>query len=1476
MGKKSASALALEEISKENLRLQEIITKQHIEIKKKNRELEIEASLEKIRSRSLGMHKSDELRDVVVVVFEILKKFGLKFDVAGLQLFTDGSRDIIQWVAAPGLVSVPVLAKLPYFEKDFSESKIIRDVWAAKEMGKSFHNYSYSFEEKNRFFQYAARHNDLEAIPSDVREFQMQAPGYTQTLIAEKHSALWVDSYIGQTISEDEFNILERCARVFDQAYTRFLDLQKAEAQAREAQIESALERVRARTMGMQKSEDLREVVKMLYVQLQELDFKWGVASIIIMDSNTGNLDWWMEGFSDGYDLPEKYHVPYFDHRGHQEQLDHWKKGSAFAVVEVSGEEKKTFDQYYFSHTDFIKAPENSKNLMMSSTSVLFSMAFMKYGALSWSPTPVTEEQSKILQRFAKVFEQSYTRFIDLQKAEAQAREAQIEAALERIRSRSLAMHHSEELREVIAIFFEKLRELEILLGTVAIQLFDDLGMPSVFWVGNEIQDPQMVISPYDDKIKLEDNYLGDGWKAMSEQKEILNKIYSKEQKDRFFEYLFANNDLTQIPENAREVIRNMDIHVICLFPNKNSGLFVDSWDGKLYTEDDFQILKRASKVFEQAYIRFLDLQKAEAQAKEAKIEAALERVRSRAMVMQTSLELKYVAYELRKQIGILGLKDLDTCVIHLYEESPDLVHSWAAIKPPESKDEIHEFQETVPKKGLSIIEEALEAYKSDRQDYILVNEGSKMIQWLTFLKKISPEAYNLIFESGKTVELEKLRSYWSCADFPGGSLLMITTSPPEETFRSILRRFASVFGLAYRRFADLKHAEAQAREALIEAALERVRSRAMAMHKSSEIPEVAHTMYFQMKQLGFEYGATTIIIIDNEAGDMDWWMAGFEEGKFPQAYRIGYFDHPVQKQILKDWNSGKELSVIPLGGKSKKNYDEELFTRNGFKVLPDRVKDWMQQRESVDFTIVYMKHGALHWGPDLLSEEQESILKRFAKVFEQTYTRFLDLKNAEEQAKEATKQASLDRVRAEIASMRSASDLDLITPLIFNELTILGVPFIRCGVFVIYEKDEIVEAYLSSPDGKSLGVLRLSYHSSELTSQTVDAWRKGLVYRQHWGKDDFVQWIELMMEQDQIQDKKTYQGEAAPPENLDLHFVPFSHGMLYVGSTHSLNDTEIDLVKGLAKAFSIAYARYEDFVRLEKAKESIETALMELKSTQAQLIQSEKMASLGELTAGIAHEIQNPLNFVNNFSEVSAELVDEIRESRSERREARIKNQESRNKKQEGEQDESEVLEDEILEDIKKNLEKIQHHGKRADAIVKGMLQHSRTSTGEKVRTDINALSDEYLRLSYHGMRAKDKSFNAEFHTDFDLTLPKVNLIPQDIGRVLLNIINNAFQACAEQPSKGSEPLEGFKPLVTVSSKNLGDKIEISISDNGPGIPDAIKNKIFQPFFTTKPTGQGTGLGLSLSYDIVKAHGGNLEFETTNHGTNFVIILPL
>jgi len=296
-----------------------------------------------------------------------------------------------------------------------------------------------------------------------------------------------------------------------------------------------------------------------------------------------------------------------------------------------------------------------------------------------------------------------------------------------------------------------------------------------------------------------------------------------------------------------------------------------------------------------------------------------------------------------------------------------------------------------------------------------------------------------------------------------------------------------------------------------------------------------------------------------------------------------------------------------------------------------------------------------------------------------------------------------------------------------------------------------------------------------------------------------------------------------------------------------------------LNRAIAIRKVELEGLVaertaELTEQKEELEHALYELRTTQSQLIQSEKMASLGELTAGIAHEIQNPLNFVNNFSEVNAELIEEMKQEIDKGNMEEVKA---------------------IADDIALNEQKITQHGKRADAIVKGMLQHSRTSSGIKEPTNINTLADEYLRLAYHGLRAKDKSFNATMKTDFDETIGMINVISQDIGRVILNLITNAFYAVNEK--KQQHPA-GYEPTVSLITKKTETNILITVQDNGNGIPKAALDKIFQPFFTTKPSGQGTGLGLSMSYEIItKAHGGELKVESNEgEGAEFTIILPV
>ncbi len=500
---------------------------------------------------------------------------------------------------------------------------------------------------------------------------------------------------------------------------------------------------------------------------------------------------------------------------------------------------------------------------------------------------------------------------------------------------------------------------------------------------------------------------------------------------------------------------------------------------------------------------------------------------------------------------------------------------------------------------------------------------------------------------------------------------------------------------------------------------------------------------------------------------------------------------------------------------------------------------------------------------------EAYDIFKRFGKVFEQTYTRFLDLQKAEARAKESQIETALERVRSRTMGMQQSEELGYVATVLFNEMNGLVDDLWTCGFVLCEENRKEDEWWLSMDSGFTRGFF-LPNVGDFAHAKLYEGWQKGESFRSVTleGKQlqEHYDWLMGVPIAKQIFEEMDASGLERPTWQK-LHAAYFKTGYLVIITAVPCAEEEI--FKRFAQVFDLTYTRFLDLQQKEEQgkklveeKLRLELTLKDLQATQAQLIQAEKMASLGELTAGIAHEIQNPLNFVNNFSEVSGELIDEMNEEI-----------------EKGDFEEVKF----IASDLKENLSKINHHGKRADAIVKGMLEHSRANKGEKSLTNLNALADEFVRLSYHGLRAKDKSFNADFRLELDPDLPKVNVVASDIGRVILNLVNNGFYAVNEKAKSTPQPPEGgegYKPEVivktTVTKSPSGDLgVEISVQDNGSGIPDHIKEKIFQPFFTTKPTGSGTGLGLSLSYDIVKAHGGELEIETSvNKGTTFIIKL--
>jgi len=1255
--------LASEKIEKENLELREAVKRRTVELESKNRELEIETALERVRARTMAMQYSTELSDVVYVLYKQMQQLGFDYGACTITLMNETTGDTDWWMAGFSDLEYPDCYHVNYF--DHPGYKAVLKAWKQKE---KFAAIEIKGASKRAYDNIIFTQTGFSKLADHIKTMMASLDSVIYSMAYMKYGAL---SFGPTAITDSQKHILQKFTEVFEQTYTRFLDLQKAEAQAREAEIELALERVRARAMAMQESDDLKSVVKELYEQLRQLGFKWGAASITIMDEATGDFDWWLEGFEDGYELPEKYHVPYFNHNGHNQQLEQWKAGSNYAVIEISGADKKLYDNYYFFQTDFSHAPERSKNLMMSQEAVIFSMAYTRYGALSWSPTKLDDQQAIVLQRMAKVFEQTYTRFLDLQKAEAQAREAQIEAALERVRSKTMAMQQSSQLREIVATILEQLQKLGFTYGACSIVIMDKLTGDMVWWIsGFEKEYPASYHIPFFEHPF----YLAQlsNWK---EEKKYAVLETSGEEKKAYDKIIFSQTEFVKIPSETQMVMKGFEKIVFSNAYMKHGAL---SWSADYISDELASILQRFAGVFEQSYTRFLDLQKAEAQAREAQIESALEKIRSRSLAMHHSEELREViAVFFEKLIELEVL--LGTVGIALFDRQSKDIFSWVgnAIQSPQlvhaPYNEAMMQDENFMRDSWLAIEEKME----------FVNKVYTKAQKNRYFEHLfSNNDLTRIPENAREM-LSKMDNHTVCF-FPNSHSALFVDSWDGKVYLdkdlNILRRAGRVFEQAYTRFLDLQKAEVQAREAKIEAALERVRSTSLAMHKSQDLSTVVYVVFSELVKLDAQLDRCLILTVNPQTLGITWYLAGKEGLLSNNGFLVPDNPHPSHQAYLNGWRTKRKRWQYLLGGEEKRQCDTYIFSQTELSHLPDFIKADMAAVEAIHLTISSDDFGCLiasSLAP--LSDAHAGIVERFAVVFNQAYTRFLDLQKAEAQA-----------LRAE-----------------------------------------------------------------------------------------------------------------------------------------------------------------QDLIEIKLARKKAEDTLTELQLTQKQLIQSEKMASLGELTAGIAHEIQNPLNFVNNFSEVSTELVEEMKA------ELATGNQQ---------------LATEIANDLKQNLEKINHHGKRAGDIVKGMLQHSRTSSGQKELTDINALCDEYLRLSYHGLRAKDKSFNAKFETDFDSSLPKINVVPQEMGRVILNLINNAFYAVNE---KAKRLPKDYEPTVIVSTRRELNKAIITVADNGDGIPAAIKDKIFQPFFTTKPTGQGTGLGLSLSYDIVKAHGGELKVETRDgEMTAFIITL--
>ena len=1352
----------------------------------------------------MAMHDSNDVGNATALVFNELYKLGITTIRCGVCIVDGATRQMEVWSATSsqgGTVNRGVgkldMTAHPLWIKLWNAWKKKQSSFTYELKGKELADYYKAITQAPEY--HAPDNTSLQTTPDD----NGSASQFCNCFLFNEGC---VFAFTQVPLLPETSQVLEKFTAVFGLTYRRYLDLKKAEEQAREATIEAALERVRSKTMAMHNSNDVGETVTLMFNELIKLGVDKIARCGIAIPDNNGLIELWTAKL--GRDEKEEIIIGHIDKAIHPmlDLLYHaWKSKQAHFEYLLEGDD---LTNYITALNNYRGYPIKYEIGAWGAKQYHNDFFFHEGMVFAFTFQPLSAEIAAIFRRFAGVFGQTYRRYLDLQKAEAQAKESQIQLALERVRARTMAMQKSGELHKVIQLVFEQLQQLNF-----------NIDVANFAFNYKQTDDFDLLLAVPQGKYPMEihvpyiQHPVFDRFNQAKKKVGLLTDMLTKDEKDSFFEHFFKY--VPGVPEENKSSIFGRPGFVRSSALMKNTALTIHNYNGIPYSEAENNTLLRFGQVFDQTYTRFKDLEQAEEQARESQIELALERVRARTMAMQKSDELAETAMTLFQQFNGLDVKP-ERIFIGIIDEDAPIIDFWGTEQGGSQMSPSFEVNADATV-GFSQI---YKAWGAKKKTHAVIMKGKELADHINYVQGIlhMPIKQELVQEQ---------RIMYS-AFFSKGLLMIVTPDTQSKETLDILERFAGVFNLTYTRFNDLKMAEEQAREATIEAALERVRSKAMAMRSSGDLNDTANTVFIELRKLGIDLVRCGLGLMEKESHISTIHAAtnSAEGGSLEVLGNIDMNIHPVLEGIYNQWRQNKDYFPV-LEEESLRTYYEKLH-ESGISV-----PEWKSGEKQYGYFLQFAYGSLYAWSGKQESEITIKTLKRFTSVIGLTYTRYIELQKAESNTKEAIKQASLDRVRAEIASMRKRSDLERITPLIWDELTILGIPFIRCGVFIMDEEQKLIHTFLSTPDGKAIGAFHVPFDTSGNFEKMVDSWRHKEPYIDHWKEEAFSQFADALVKQRAISSKAQYM-RTLPHEGVHLNFLPFLQGMLYVGNIEPLAEDNIDLIQAVADAFSTAYARYEDFNKLEAAKQQVDNTLIDLKAAQTKLIQSEKMASLGELTAGIAHEIQNPLNFVNNFSEVNQEMIDELQE------ELKAGNIE-------------EALA--IAADIKQNEEKISHHGKRADGIVKGMLQHSRTGGGEKQLTNMNVLADEFLRLSYHGLRAKDKTFNAEMVTHFDPDLPKISVIAQDMGRVLLNLFNNAFYA-VNQKKKTASP--DYRPEVSVSTSVENGQVIIKVKDNGIGMPEHVKEKIMQPFFTTKPTGEGTGLGLSLTYDmVVKGHGG-------------------
>ncbi len=1421
-----------EEIFKRFAQVFDLIYTRFLDLQKAEaqaREAQIEAALERVRAQAMSMRKSEELLNVCESIFKQLQALGFSDDIlrnSQIVINQDekGFYYGYQYSDYAGAEFAEVSYNLHPVIKFLSDklrqsSEAFADIAITGESLDDWKRFVNSFPQK---------HDDKLNAASELH-YYFYSVGI---------GALGISTF--KSITELQSDILKRFRNVFDLSYKRYTDIALAEAQAREAQIQLALERVRARTMAMQKSEELAETAAVLFQQFKEIDKAPKMLTIGIMNEKEGLIEFWVTDWSGGGSkVNRKFDASIEEPVLLNKIFAAWKEQRKSTVIELVGKKLQDWIDYRVRLSGI---PDDND---YSSRRGFVIAAFFSKGMLSISAyEPRPPETVQLLERFAGVFDLTYTRFLDLQKAEAQARESQIQLALERVRARTMAMQHSDELQDAAILLFDQMKALGVHTGSCGFNIWNKKEKTATVWVSS----PEGGLQTPFEMPHTESAIYKQVFEAMEKSQDFFVEEVGGKTLEKHFDYLLTLPGIGQVIKQLRETGYVFPETMVYHFAFFDKGYL--SFHLHEHHPETHDIFKRFAKVFEQTYTRFLDLQKAEAQAREAQIEASLERIRARAMAMHGSDELMDVAGILREQMGLLGQPELETSVINLFEENSDQVLSWHAFRSPElSSGKIITGVASFRWDSNAISREMMEVYRSGQQEYTMETDGAKAMELVRVLVTAAPEIARYVGESIPE------RVCYHLSYFSGGALLMVSYQPPSEEARSLQRRAASVFDMAYRRYCDLKKAEAQTREATIEASLEKVRGKAMAMHTSSDISETMGVVFSELPKLGIGSLRCGVALLSKDSRRVIFYAAAdaLESDSLTLIGTGEMSGHPEFENQYECWLK-QENYFVTLSDEALRSYYEALAARLSAPYTP---REHREQTEH-GYYFPFSTGNFYAWSEKPYSESEIDILQRFKAIIDLTFRRYLDLKQAEVQTREAQIETSLERVRSRTLAMQKSDELAETAAVLFRQLITLGIAPNRLYIAIMKDERGNAEFWITDEDGSKVSTgFSANLRGNGSFQKMLTGWQEG------------TKSITIDMQGKELQEYFQHLSSLSVPFKGGLsqtrrvqNIAYFSRGFIGMASPDTQPEETTTLLERFAAVFNLTLTRFNDLklaeaqahqahldlIQLQTEKKRAEDALSELSATQAQLVQQEKLASLGQLTAGIAHEIKNPLNFVNNFSSVSVELVDEAIEEI---------------KKFSGNGGDARQL----LDDVKKNLNKIIEHGTRADGIVKSMLQHSRDGSGKKEPVDLNALVKEYVNLAFHGMRASKNPINVDIALDLQDSIGKVPVIAEDFSRVIINLCQNAFDAMREKVNTGSKQSGSYLPKLIVRTRREADRIIVEVGDNGPGIPEAIKDKILQPFFTTKKGTQGTGLGLSITHDIVKAHGGEMKIETNADG---------